>query len=132
MKGYKIDFSEGVDPIELILKGERIFLHEFKNYASGLDRPKGLKDSNDDMIVYQGIANDIAHYLNNFRLILSCCLSKMPDRESSRLTSILVQNMDEAWEGRESLGPKMLPLADKIIMAYLDLANYLKSMNSTS
>lgn len=112
-----LNLAEDLNPVDFLLEERIEFMHKFKGYAKLLKRP-----NLDDRLIL-AFSRKFARDINNYRLILTCCQGKMYG-EAEGLLSVLLRFMDQAWEGRNTLGRNMTYVADNIATAYTNLADY--------
>ena len=114
-----LDFIEDTNPTEFVLAERKHFLHIAKKYANSL---KGETTRNSGKL---DLSSTFVYEINNYRIILTYCSSKILPR-ASRLLNILLANMALAWENRRAC-EDMPYIADRVVIAYERLADYLET-----
>ncbi len=122
MEDGHYDFAKDVDPVKFVLDERISFLHGFVKYVNLLKRLE-IEDEK-----FLRIGRMMARYVNNYRLVLNSSHGRMPDKKAESLLSVLGESMDKIWENRNTENSDMRPTADKVIMGYESLFDYISTL----
>ena len=117
---FQSSIAKKVSPVEFVLSERKEFLHRFKG-VSLTTHEEPARTS----------IRELAAQVNNYRLVLEGCQDRMPDTTSRTLLSNFLVRAQALNTFKHSLGTEVVPLADMVITAYEQLADYLTQKPTT-